>query len=465
MASGEARFSDEALARGSGSSLARGESDSPHDERMLQVTRCKIRREGLVFAARGSGRSAEGDLEPWLRWDSIWAAGARGDAHLLQRLLDSDKSLVNRVNTRRESALHLAAARGHTGCVLMLLEYGARGAADDAGKVPVELAASGGHSECVAALCASGRPGVAGVVQPGTDDAACMERMLAVAATRSDYATLAVLQAHAEPRLALHMPVGPAGEPLVAGAAAATSDDALRRSAPSARLRQEEAAIRAAALEVRETAALVPDPPLPKLGAWASWGPREVARWVAETVPGAAEALPLRNLERFHVTGALLGSLALCEVRALLQRVGLPPPFRAEVERLVVAVLHAGVSPRYGFSESRRLPVALGNAAAFRIIGSVKAAMSTPLQTLRRFVSASAQLSTPLPESFLFCSMLDGQPVQRRQEGQLLVSHLGFCIIVMPDTPDSAGCSNNSSSSSDAAEGDDAAEQPGQRLE
>jgi hypothetical protein len=188
-------------------------------------------------------------------------------------------------------------------------------------------------------------------------------------------------------------------------------------------------------------------------------------------VPGAAEALPLRNLERFHVTGALLGSLALFEVRALLQRVGLPPPFRSEVERRVVAVLHAGASPRYGFSESRRLPVALGNAAAFRIIGSVKAAMSTPLQTLRRFVSASAQLSTPLPEPFLFCSMLDGQPVQRRQEGQLLVSHLGFCVIVIPDTPDSAGNSNSNNSSSadaanssDAAEGDDAPEQQG-RLE
>jgi hypothetical protein len=435
MAPGEARGSDATL-----------ESDSSEDERALQVTRIKVRREGLVFAAKGSGHAAEGDLEPWLRWDSIWAAGARGDAHLLQRLLDSDKSLVNRVNTRHESALHLAAARGHTSCVLLLLEYDACGEADDGGKVPVELAVSGGHSECVAALCASGRPGVAGVVQPGTDDAACLERMLAVAATRSDYATLAVLQAHAEPQLAPVSLVGRASEPgdaARASAPAAVTSDALRRSAPSERRRQEAAAIRAAALEVRETSILVPDPALPKLGAWGSWGPREVARWVGETVPGAAEALPLRNLERFHVTGALLGLLTLGEVRALLQRVGFPPPFRTEVEQRVVTVLHGGASPRYGFSETRRLPVAIGNAAAFRIVGTVKAAMSTPLQTLRRFVSASSQVSTPLPEPFLFCSMLDGQPVQRRQEGQLLVSHLGFCIIVVPATADSA--SNNDS--------------------
>mmetsp|Transcript_7626 Transcript_7626/g.19455 ORF Transcript_7626/g.19455 Transcript_7626/m.19455 type:complete len:385 (-) Transcript_7626:37-1191(-) len=361
----------------------------------------RLRGLGMTLAPKGAECGREGELQPWQPWRSVWSAARSGEAWALMRLLSADARLANRGNARGETALHFASQFGRLECVQVLLELGAESFVSDRGKTPVELAAAAGHAEVVGALCTAGHR--------GTDDETC-RRMIASAATRSDFLTMSKLQAKLDPPIAK------------------AAQSKWRSAAPRARAEAMERSIREEAEEVRLAAQSRPPAALPALGPPNDWTPRDIVRWVHEQFAEAEGAYFTNSFLRYHISGADLVILTKSEVQALLQRLGVPPPFRAELLKSIHA-LHSA-PPRFAFAETRLLPVALGNAVAFRVIGQVRAAMSTPLHTLRRFVSVSANISVPLPEPFLFCAFNDNQVIPRSKENVTIVANLGFVIIV-----------------------------------
>lgn len=62
---------------------------------------------------------------------TLWAAAAAGDAAALERLLTADCVPVDDASDWGETALHLAAARGHDAAVRVLLQHNASLTAKD----------------------------------------------------------------------------------------------------------------------------------------------------------------------------------------------------------------------------------------------------------------------------------------------------------------------------------------------
>lgn len=353
---------------------------------------------------------------------------------MLKRLLDADvasgagvgpgNSRANRQNSRQETALHAAARGGHLECVALLLEMGAQSRASDAGETPAMCAVRARYSLVVRHLAGHGH----------LDDTprASVEAMLSIATAGGDVATESVLHRFLDPEL---------------------DDVAAERERERAALPLEKATAEAArtaeaAAAVRRMAEPRPLEPLLPLGASKAWAPSDVERWAEETLSSSeksensensdnieeesalSEVQILGALRRYHVSGAVLHALTALEVGALLQRVGLPPPMRGRFaeEFLRVRAREEGPAPKFGFTEMRLLPLALGDAVTFRVVGFVRAAMSTPLQTLRRFVSTTPDLDAPLPSDFVFCSMRN-EVVPRTAEASVICAHLGFVVI------------------------------------
>lgn len=335
----------------------------------------------------------------------VWSAAKRGSAVELKRLIEADERLVNVLNPHNETALHLAAEYGKTTCVALLLEMGAKSTLSIFGETPISLAAKHGHAEIVRLLCREN--------QLGTSEVQA-EILLSAATTRGDKATAAVLHRHLHPELDV-----PHEE-----------DD--RANLPIQLLEEERLELHALSEEIRETAVLRPPDLRPPLGKLDEWSSNDLEYW-AQGILGleAASRQTLCAFARYHITGRTLLLLTTGEQRTLFQRIGIPSQQRRE---LLSALGKLQGRPKiYSFTEIRLLPLVLGNATAFRIIGYVRAAMSTPLHTCRRFVATAKELTRPVPEPFLFLSM-QNEKIPKDKENSNLVAALGFVVCLVPDT-------------------------------
>lgn len=103
--------------------------------------------------------AAVSDVDGWME-TPLHRAAARGDEAALNALAEAGARVEGALDTRRmngETALHVAAAHGHTECVLVLLDAGADADARSwLGMTPLHYAASAGHLDTVRALLVGG---------------------------------------------------------------------------------------------------------------------------------------------------------------------------------------------------------------------------------------------------------------------------------------------------------------------
>ena len=89
----------------------------------------------------------------------VFRAAEHGDEAELQQLLPSLSVSLDTPGSDGDTALHLAALYGHTGCAKILIDGGAKAdLADEDGAVPLHDAAAGGYTE-LAALLLDNAPG------------------------------------------------------------------------------------------------------------------------------------------------------------------------------------------------------------------------------------------------------------------------------------------------------------------
>ncbi|XP_046584651.1 transient receptor potential cation channel subfamily A member 1-like [Haliotis rubra] len=81
-------------------------------------------------------------------------AARNGRLSTCRRLLDSDQgaSIINETDTHGQTGLHMAAERGHTKVVKLLLQKGAMAGRDFDGNTALHLAASSGYTHCMRLL-------------------------------------------------------------------------------------------------------------------------------------------------------------------------------------------------------------------------------------------------------------------------------------------------------------------------
>ena len=363
-----------------------------------------MRTAGFVNAKTGNSREENGSLELWAKWETIWSVARSGNVQQLRILCESDPSIVNCRNTLDESALHFACQFGNIECVKFLIEMGGSSWCNQSGKTPVKLAVQNGHTDIVKHLIESNQFGT---------ESEYVDHLLDLAAKRKDFATMNVLELRRSPSLIV-LP----------------EEDQERKDNPVKRLAQREKNILEESKMIEIEAKLQPPVPLPDLGPLCTWSSNDVTRWIVESFPVIATTQMVYGFCRFNITGEVLVDLPKHEVLSLFQRLGVPPAHRGViVESLMKLQPYAR---RYGFTELRNLPLAVGNATGFRVVGFIKSASCTPLHTCRRFVSMANGLDFPLPQPFSFVSM-QGETIAKHRESSILVSNLGFIIIVQPE--------------------------------
>ena len=94
-------------------------------------------------------------VNPYLEIESLFQAAESGDIDFLEALTDGGVN-PNAICSSGATPLHLAAERGHTGCVQALAAAGASLNAAHSGFTALFLATQNGHTRCVQALIAAG---------------------------------------------------------------------------------------------------------------------------------------------------------------------------------------------------------------------------------------------------------------------------------------------------------------------
>uniref|UniRef100_A0A667YYX8 Ankyrin repeat domain 52a n=1 Tax=Myripristis murdjan TaxID=586833 RepID=A0A667YYX8_9TELE len=90
----------------------------------------------------------------------LYLAAQRGYARCVEVLLAQGASCLLNDNRSMWTPIHVAAANGHTDCLLMMIDYGEEGdltnVTDTFGQTPLMLAVLGGHTDCVHLLLEKG---------------------------------------------------------------------------------------------------------------------------------------------------------------------------------------------------------------------------------------------------------------------------------------------------------------------
>jgi len=330
-------------------------------------------------------------LAPWPGWTCAWNVAENGDAESLVRLIDTDPTLLNRKNRRGETLLHAAVGNGKVKCVAALLELGAKSEASAFGETPLRVAVEKGFSEIARMLCER---------EEGISTAELSE-MLFIASENGSQAVADVLHRKIDPTLHL-----------------SKEEDIPNRERETQRPGDEKDEPPA----IAETA-LVSNPK--------SWAPIHLQRWLESKLDESDKSrLSLDLIRRFHISGRVFLNFERNQVKIVFERLGIPAQTRNYLLKRVAEEL--SLSRGYQFTEKRRLPVAVGDALHFRIIGTISVAMSTPLYTVRHLICFSKEnLDFEPPENFCFISM-NNELVAKEDERKTIVAGLGFIVILSP---------------------------------